>query len=165
MPNQNQGLIDAYDFDGVAHKVPVSVLSWRPGAYGIVIKDDCVLLLRQTNGYDLPGGGVDFGETLEGAVIREVKEETGLDVVNPQIVGAGTGFYLPFKQGVDQAKQALQFYYVCDYVGGKFSTTGFDPNEQIYAEAPEWVPLKKLDDIKIGTTIDFRPHIKKALTL
>lgn len=161
MPDQT--FVDAYDFDGVAHKVAVSGLVWRPGAYGIVIKDGCVLLLRQTNGYDLPGGGVDFGEKLESAVIREVKEESGLDVVNPKIVGVETGFYIPFKQDVDSAKQALQFYYICEYVGGEFSTAGFDSNEQVYAEGPEWVPIEKLDDLKIGATINFRPFITKAV--
>jgi ADP-ribose pyrophosphatase YjhB (NUDIX family) len=36
--------------------------------------------------YTLPGGKVDLGETCEKAVIREIKEETGLDVVNVRFV-------------------------------------------------------------------------------
>lgn len=42
-----------------------------------------VLLLRSHKwpaGYALPGGHVEVGERLEDAVVREVKEETGLDV-------------------------------------------------------------------------------------
>lgn len=159
----NKAFVDAYDFDGISHRVPVDQLVWRPGVYAIVIKNDCVLLLRQTNGYDLPGGGVEFGEMFEEAVTREVKEESGLTVLNPRLVGAETGFYVPFKQNVSEARQAIQLYFTCDYEAGELSTEGFDPNEQLYAEAPEWVPLNKLDDVKIGTTIDFRPYIKQAI--
>jgi len=43
-----------------------------------------VLLIRRRNpphGWALPGGFVDYGETLEQAVVRETLEETGLKVV------------------------------------------------------------------------------------
>ncbi len=49
----------------------------------IIIYREGVVLIERKNppyGWALPGGFVDYGETLEVAAIREAKEETGLDV-------------------------------------------------------------------------------------
>jgi ADP-ribose pyrophosphatase YjhB (NUDIX family) len=53
---------------------------------GLIIKDDAVLLIRHTRLADdvsywvIPGGGIEPGESEEECVIREMKEETNLDV-------------------------------------------------------------------------------------
>jgi ADP-ribose pyrophosphatase YjhB (NUDIX family) len=50
-----------------------------------IFRDGRVLIVRRARPpahglYTLPGGGVELGETLEEAVVREVREETALDV-------------------------------------------------------------------------------------
>ncbi|WP_441246746.1 NUDIX domain-containing protein [Kitasatospora sp. McL0602] len=51
-----------------------------------------ILLQRRTDSglYALPGGAMDLGESLPGAAIREVREETGLDVEITGLVGTYT---------------------------------------------------------------------------
>ena len=51
---------------------------------GILVEDDNILLLDQdvtaSRHWSLPGGALEPGETIEQCLIREMKEETGLDV-------------------------------------------------------------------------------------
>jgi 8-oxo-dGTP diphosphatase len=58
--------------------------SIRIRAAGILVKDGQILLVRhEKNGKSywlLPGGGVDFGETVEQALVREFQEEVGLSI-------------------------------------------------------------------------------------
>jgi len=51
----------------------------------IILIDGKVLLIHRRNpphGWALPGGFVEYGETVEDAVRREMKEETGLDLTD-----------------------------------------------------------------------------------
>ena len=162
MTKKPREMVTVKDFYGKKSLVSLSKLQWRPSAYGIVIKNDKILLLRQINGYDLPGGGVEIGENIEDAVVREVKEETGLNVARPRLLGVDSSFYLAFRPA-GAYYHAVMIYYECDYIDGMLSSDGFDEGEQQYAEAPEWVHLEKLDTIKIGSSMDFRPYIKQAV--
>jgi ADP-ribose pyrophosphatase YjhB (NUDIX family) len=61
----------------------------RPGVAAVIITADGVLLQRRDDNrmWGLPGGSVDPGESVRAAVIREVLEETGLDVEPVRLVG------------------------------------------------------------------------------
>jgi ADP-ribose pyrophosphatase YjhB (NUDIX family) len=57
-----------------------------------IFRDGRVLIVRRARPpahglYTLPGGGVELGETLEEAVVREVREETSLEVVPVALAG------------------------------------------------------------------------------
>jgi ADP-ribose pyrophosphatase YjhB (NUDIX family) len=57
-----------------------------------IIRDDKILIVRRARApargvYTLPGGGVEIGETLHAAVVREVREETSLEIAPLALIG------------------------------------------------------------------------------
>jgi 8-oxo-dGTP diphosphatase len=153
------------DINGNTYEIPTAELRWRPAAYGIVIKDGKVLLSKQFGDkYDLPGGGIDLGEDLEAGVLREIKEETGIDAENPRIISVENSFFHA-AHASKESYHSILIYYACDYVGGKLSTDGFDEYEKEYADIAEWIPVDTIDGIELASTVDFRPFIKQAAQL
>ena len=66
---------------------------FRPKTSGVkclITNRDSILLIRNAYGkpwWNLPGGGVEHGETPEIAVLREVKEETGITLLEVSEIG------------------------------------------------------------------------------
>ena len=73
------------DINGKAHVVAKTSLIKRTSAYGVIRSKKGILLVRDRTSsdkkWDLPGGGVEPKERLLDGLKREIKEETGLDVV------------------------------------------------------------------------------------
>lgn len=65
----------------------------RVAAYALVVRDKAVLLTRHSSrgprpgSWTLPGGGVEHGESPSAAVLREVREETGLEAAMGPLLG------------------------------------------------------------------------------
>lgn len=78
---------------------PGRIYRRRPGAYAILLREGRLLLTRQTDPrpeFQLPGGGIDPGESPLRALHREVIEETGWRIAPQRRLGAFRRFvYMP----------------------------------------------------------------------
>ena len=76
------------------------------GAYGLIIKDNQILLIKKFGGpydgkLDLPGGTIEFCERPEDALKRELMEEVGIEVVDYLLFDADSvAFEWQFKENV-----------------------------------------------------------------
>lgn len=91
-----------------------------------------VLLQRRgdTNKWGFPGGAVEIGETPEMAVVREVKEETGLDVEVGKIIGVYTDCDMKYVSG-DEA-QSIVIAYELNAIGDELFCDGYETLELKY---------------------------------
>lgn len=149
--------------DGKTIEVNTSELSFRPSVYGVIIKDEKVLLSPQFgDGYDIPGGGMDLGELLTDTLVREVREETGVTIKPLRVLLVQDDFFFhPYKK---KPFQTPLIYFLCDVVGGEISDANFDEHEKIYAKKAEWVPIEKVASLKFYNPIDSPKLIREALT-
>ncbi len=93
---------------------------------GIVENEQGEILLVKTfrGGWVFPGGQVEVGENLIDALIREIKEESGIDVVVFHLIGvySNTGVHAGYN-GVKEIPTKVMLDYVCKPVGGELGTS------------------------------------------
>lgn len=125
----------------------------RVRANGLVVKDDCLLLVELKTPilpfpyWMPPGGGLQFGEALQPAVEREVREETGVIVYASQLMYVHEYINVPW--------HAVEFYFWCDWISGEPSL-GIDPERSVqYLQNAAFIPLEKLSELA------FRPEFMR----
>lgn len=151
------------DKDKNEFEVLASELIMRPSIYGVIIKEGKILLVKEWDGYDFPGGGIDLGETQELALIREVREETGMNVTVGKLLACEDSF---FKTPKGSYLHSILLYYTCEVVDGELSIDGIDEAEKAYVSSlPEWVPLDGIEKLKFYNSVDSLEIIQKALAI
>lgn len=156
--------MQAVDVEGNIHEVDESEIQWRPSVYGLVVRDGKILVLPANfNGekFALPGGGVELGERFESALVREVKEETGINVKPGRFISAADNIFVwePANPSKRQVFHALLCYYECQYIDGELSVDNFDEAEKDYAGLARWIPIEDALTMPVASSYDFRPVI------
>ena len=136
----------------------IKIGEYEKGIFSVIVlgivydpKEKKILIGRRENDPDVPkltwafpGGRPEYGEELEEAVKREIKEETGLEVEN---LGAIFAKIYPEK------REFLGVYYLCEKISGK--------------EIPgdNFVELKWVspEDVEEHFTTSFHPNLKEYI--
>lgn len=134
----------------------------RPSVAAIIPNEDGHVLLqrRSDNGlWGLPGGGVEIGESVSTAIVREVQEETGLTVEIERLVGVYSD---PRFQVVRYADGNVVHYintlFVCRIAGGTLQTCEETLDLQFFnpAHLPEGMLLSHR--IRVQDAVANRPE-------
>jgi mutator protein MutT len=115
----------------------------RIRAVAIVVKDKEILLMYRKNEkeyYTFPGGGVEEGETIERAVLRELEEETTIKATINKLL-----YHHIYDDNTEQ------YFYLCDYITGqpKLREDSIEKEKTLQGNNsynPLWVKIEELQN-------------------
>jgi len=124
----------------------------HPCVIGLIVRGDELLLVRKpewvTGRFGLVAGFVEFGESLEEAMVREVEEETGLQVGNLRYIGSQSW---PFPSQIMNG-------FVADYTGGDLKLQEDELEEAAWyklTELPALPPRRSIARYLIDRAAEF----------
>jgi len=111
---------------------------------GVCLTNDSgeILLQKRSGNHNIwgvPGGALEIGESIEAAAIREVKEETGLDVKVDYLVGVYSKYLHELPNG--DKFQAICYFFKGTVVGGDLCIDNVETYDLRYFSQEKLPPL------------------------
>jgi 8-oxo-dGTP pyrophosphatase MutT (NUDIX family) len=132
-----------------------------PAASAVVVNDDGAILLQRRRDNDLwsiPGGAMEAGESIAETVVREVKEETGLDVRPEKITGIYSDPDHVIEYGDGEVRQEFSICFACRVEGGQLAVS--DESTEVGFFKPqelEALPMHDSIRLRIRHYLEHRP--------
>lgn len=129
-------IIDKRNYDNVTY------INKRSASRGIAFKKDKIILIKSDKygEYKFPGGGINSDETKEMALIREFKEETGIDVIVESIKEFAVFKEIRKSAIYDEIFDHTSYYYLVN-VKDEIGETNLDDYEKEYGYNLAFVTL------------------------
>ena len=126
------------------------------GVGAVIVCEGKILLEKRKNEpsrgkWTIPGGLVELGESLESAVVREVKEETSLEVDNPRLLDVVDNVDLDESGKVKYHFVIVDYFVTAECVG--------DLKAASDADDLKWVPFNEVEAFDL--TRSFRCFFKR----
>ncbi|MBN1161453.1 MAG: NUDIX hydrolase [Dehalococcoidales bacterium] len=127
---------------------------------GVLVEENRILILKQsvseTRKWSLPGGALEPGETIEQCLIREMKEETGLDVKVKELL-----YICDRYRGMNV--HIVHMSFLLERTGrkpGEFGWTNDDPNPTSSSMKTRQIKMTPIDEL---TDYGFSPTFQQLV--
>ena len=128
----------------------------RTAARGIICHNNKYLIIHSKYGdYKFPGGGKKETESLEENLIREVKEETGFNVIKNSI--KLYGHMLEIRKKDEKSKWIMDSYYYFCEIEKEQGNKNLDALEKEYEYKSDWMSLEEI--IKNNEKVNDFEHV------
>jgi ADP-ribose pyrophosphatase YjhB (NUDIX family) len=132
-------------------------------AASAIITDDAghLLLAKRTDNqlWTIPGGTMEPGETIAETAVREVKEETGIDVEIVSLVGIYTNPRHVVEYSDGEVRQQFSVCFVCRRLGGELATSDETSEVRYFSPAEiERMEIHPSIRLRIQHFFDDRPE-------